>query len=98
MSYANKAAVLLFAFVLAFSFFMAPAAPMRAELASSPELTPEAVEQIDTWYDTLNQPGFEATVAPLLAEWVETGELSEKMVTKRDGSVSAMVVVAPWAD
>ncbi len=98
MSYANKAAVLLFAFVLAFSFFMAPTAPQRAELASSPDLTPEAVEQIDTWYDTLNQPGYVATVAPLLAEWVETGEISEKMVTKRDGSVSAMIVVAPWAD
>ncbi len=98
MSYANKAAVLLFAFVLCFSYFMAPAAPPRAELASSPELTPEAMEQIDTWYDTLNQPGYTATVAPLLAEWVETGEASEEMVTKRDGSVSAMVVVAPWAD
>jgi hypothetical protein len=96
MSKARKAAVLLFVAVLTFSMFMSPIGPaVQAEVAGSPTLSPEAQDQLDQWMEQMAQPGFSAKVDAYLATWMETGELSDMVVTKQNGDVSALVVTAP---
>ncbi|MCF2136387.1 MAG: S8 family serine peptidase [Candidatus Thorarchaeota archaeon] len=99
MSYKRTAAVLLFIAALSLTMFVTPATRVNtAEPASAPTLSPEAKEQLQQWYQDVAQPGYQAKVDPALAEWVETGVLSEKVVKTADGGVSALLVLAPWAD
>ncbi|MBS3794331.1 MAG: S8 family serine peptidase [Candidatus Thorarchaeota archaeon] len=93
-------AVLLFACAMLFSMVMAPATPVaRADLAeSSPSLPDETKNELDQWYDTMKQPGYEAKLDSVLASWNEDGELSDKAVTDLDGNVDALLIAAPWAD
>ncbi len=99
MSKARKIAVLLFVAVLTFSMFMAPVGPVaRAEKAPAPVLSPKAQEQVEQWYEELAQPGFTARIDPLLAEWMETGDLSDMVVTKQNGDIRALVVASPNVD
>ncbi|MCK5151430.1 MAG: S8 family serine peptidase, partial [Candidatus Thorarchaeota archaeon] len=92
MSFSNKAAVLLFISVLTLSVFMAPIGLVdRAEVASSPGLSPAAQEQIDNWYETMAQPGFSPEIDSTLASWVDSGIVTDDMVTT-DRGVSAIVI------
>ncbi|MHA1906137.1 MAG: S8 family serine peptidase [Candidatus Thorarchaeota archaeon] len=95
MSFKNKAATLLLVAFLTLSVFMAPVGIVsRAEVASSPELSPAAQDEINNWYDMMAQPGFTPDIDATLADWIETGIVTDQMVTNNRG-VSAMVVVAP---
>ncbi|MHA1772378.1 MAG: S8 family serine peptidase, partial [Candidatus Thorarchaeota archaeon] len=99
MSYKRTAAVLLFIAALSLTMFVTPATRVNtAEPASAPTLSPEAKEQLQQWYQDVAQPGYQAKVDPALAQWVETGVLSEKVVKSPDGGVSALLILTPWAD
>ncbi len=102
MSKARKIAVMLVVAVLTFSMFMAPVGPVtRAaaqKTAPAPALSPETQDQLQQWYQELSQPGFTAHMNPLLADWIETGTLSDSVMRKQNGDVRALVVASPDVD
>ncbi|MHA1248117.1 MAG: S8 family serine peptidase [Candidatus Thorarchaeota archaeon] len=99
MNHKRTAAVLLFIAAMSLSMFFVPAAPVyTAEPAAAPTLSPQVQEKLEQFYEDVSQPGYVASVNPLLQDWADNGVPNKELVTRGDGAVSVIVVLAPWAD
>ncbi|MFW9907851.1 MAG: hypothetical protein ACFFEF_04690, partial [Candidatus Thorarchaeota archaeon] len=92
------ALALFLVFAMSLSMFMLPMAPVRnAETSTPSTFTPEQVEQIENFYREVAQPGFRPGVDMALAEWRDTGVISDSMVAV-GGRPNVLVYGAPWMD
>ncbi|MBD3158816.1 MAG: S8 family serine peptidase [Candidatus Lokiarchaeota archaeon] len=94
----NIALVLFLVAAMSISMFYAPSAPAaQTEVNTPPEFSPEEVDEINDFYDVVNQPNFRPEVDPLLASWRETQELDSRVV-EFNGKPSVLIFGTPAMD
>ncbi len=92
------ALALFFVAAMSLSMFMMPMAPIKQTETSTPStFTPEQNQQIENFYQQVSQPDFKPGVDAVLAQWQDTGVLSDSVVSYA-GRPSVLIYGAPWLD
>ncbi len=90
------ALALFLSIVMSLSMFSLPMAMVRQTETSTPStFTSEQNQQIQNFYQEVSQPDFQPGVDAALAQWRDTGVVSDSMVTVA-GQPSVLIYGAPW--